>query len=186
MSCSMKRSSRGHFAVGSNEPSTRNSRNPLPRAHFASAVYRPLRATMSGASRVMLLAAVVLEQARGNGVGGLRFDARVAGRAVLHAEFHVQQAQEMIDLGQRGDRALVAAAAGALLDGHRGWYAEDGVHIRARRGLHELPCVGIQGFEVAPLALGEQDVESQGALAAAGNAGDDRELIAARVRRRCF
>jgi hypothetical protein len=47
--------------------------------------------------------------------------------------------------------------------------------------LHELPCVGIQGFEVAPLSLGEQNVESQAALAAAGNAGDDREAIAGEV-----
>ena len=53
MLCSTNRSSRGHFAVGMSEPSTRSAAKPLPRAHFASAVYRPLRATISGASSMI-------------------------------------------------------------------------------------------------------------------------------------
>ena len=74
MLCSTKRSSRGHFVVGSKVPSTRRCVKPLPRAHFASAVYRPLRATISGASSVMRLAAILLEQPRRDGIGGLRLD----------------------------------------------------------------------------------------------------------------
>ncbi len=46
-----------------------------------------------------------------------------------------------------------------------------------RRRLHELAGVGVEGLQVAPLALGEQDVEGQGALAAAGDAGDDGEAV---------
>jgi len=105
------------------------------------------------------------------------FDARLADRAVLHPELDVEQPQEMIDLGESRDRALVSAAAGALLDGHGGWNAEDGVDIGPRCGLHELPGVGVQGLEVTPLPLGEKNIESQGALAAPRHAGDHGESI---------
>ncbi len=87
----------------------------------------------------------------------------------------------MIDLGERRHRALVSAAAGALLDGHRGRDAENGVDVGARRGLHELPRVGVQGLEIAALTLGKQNIECQRALAAARNAGNDRELVEPQV-----
>jgi hypothetical protein len=48
---------------------------------------------------------------------------------MLHAELHVQQAQEMVHLGQRADRALATATAGALLDRDRRRDAEDGVDV---------------------------------------------------------
>ena len=83
----------------------------------------------------------------------------------------------MIDLGERRHRALVSAAAGALLDRHRGRNAENGVDVRPRRGLHELPRVGVQGFEIAALAFGEQNVERQRALAAARDAGNHGEFV---------
>ena len=84
----------------------------------------------------------------------------------------------MVDLGDRGHRALAAAAAGALLDGHRRRDAEDRVHVGPRGRLHELPRVGVQRLEVAALALGEQDVEGERALAAAADAGDHGERVA--------
>ena len=109
---------------------------------------------------------------------GLRLDGDVAGGAELRAELHVEQAQEVIDLGERGHRALAAAAAGALLDGHRGRDAVDRIHVRARRGLHELARVGVQRFEIAALAFVEDDVERQRGFARARHAGDDRERFA--------
>jgi hypothetical protein len=101
-----------------------------------------------------------------------------AVRAVLHAELHVEQAQEVVDLGQRADRALAPAAAGALLDGDGRRDAEHGVDVGPRRRLHELARVGVERFEVAALALGEEDVEGQRGLARAGHAGDDGEAVA--------
>ena len=81
----------------------------------------------------------------------------------------------MVDLGERRHRALAPAAAGALLDRHRRRNAEDRVHVRPRGRLHELPRVGVQRFQIAALAFGEQDVEGERALAAAADAGDDGE-----------
>ena len=123
-------------------------------------------------------AAPVAQDARGDGFLALRLDRHVAVGAVLRAELDVEQAQEVIDLGERGHRALAPAAAGALLDGHRRRNAEDGVDVGPRRGLHELAGVGVERFEVAPLPLGEEDVEGQRGLARAGDAGDDGEAVA--------
>ena len=84
----------------------------------------------------------------------------------------------MVDLGERRHRALASAAAGALLDGDGGRYAEDRIDVGAGSGLDELPGIGIEGLEIAALSFGKQDVECQRALAAARDAGDDGELIA--------
>ncbi len=125
-----------------------------------------------------MLPAVIAHQARADGLEALRLDRHVAVGTVLGPQLDEQQPQEVIDLGQRGDRALASAAAGALLDGDRGRDAEDGVHIRARSRLHELARIGVERFQVAPLAFGEQDIEGERALAAARNSGDHRELLA--------
>ena len=84
----------------------------------------------------------------------------------------------MVDLGECCDGALAAAAAGALLDGNRRRDAEDRIDVGARGRLHELPCVGVQGLEVAPLALVEEDVEGERRLARARDPGDHREAVA--------
>ncbi len=116
--------------------------------------------------------------ARRDCVDRLRLDRDIAFGAVLRAELHEQQAQEVIDLGQRRDRALAPAAARALLDRDRRRDAEDRVDVGLGRRLHELARVGVQRFEITALAFGEHDVERERALAAAGDAGDDGELIA--------
>ena len=112
-----------------------------------------------------------------DGVRGLRLDRDVAVGTVLGAEPHEEQAQEVVDLGHRPHGALVAAARGALLDRHRGRDAEDRVHVGSRRRLHELARVGVERLQVPALTLGEEDVERDGALAAAAHPRDHREPI---------
>src|SRR4051794_26399736 len=63
-------------------------------------------------------AAVVAHDARRNGVCSLRLDWHLALGTMLRAELDEQQAQEMMDFGQRADRALAPAAASPLLDRH--------------------------------------------------------------------
>src|SRR6185436_12974743 len=84
----------------------------------------------------------------------------------------------MVHLGERSHRALAAAAAGALLDRHRGRDAEDGVDVGPRGALHELARVGVERLQVAALAFVEQDVEGEGGLARARHPGDDGEAPA--------
>ncbi len=89
-------------------------------------------------------AAMLAQQPRGDRGGALRLDGDIAIGAVLGAELHVEQPQEVMDLGQRRDRALAAAAAGALLDGDRRRNAEYRVHVGPGGGLHELPRIGVE------------------------------------------
>ena len=125
-----------------------------------------------------MLPLVVAHDARGNCIRTLRFDRHHAIGAMLCAQLHEQQAQEMMDFGKRADGTLAPPAAGALLDRHRRRNAVDRVDVRSRGNLHKLTRVGVQRFEVAALAFAEHDVEGQRGFAAAGYAGDYRELAA--------
>ena len=122
-------------------------------------------------------AAPVLHDPGEHGLLRLGFDRHPALGAVLHAELHEEQAQERVDLGERGHRALAAAPAGALLDGDGRRHAENAVDVGPVRGLDELPGVGVQRLEVPALPLGEDDVEGERALAAAAHAGDHAEGV---------
>src|SRR5581483_1368113 len=61
---------------------------------------------------------------------------------------------------------------------HRRRDAKDGIDIGPRGGLHKLPRVGVERFEIAALTFGEQNVEGERALAAARYAGDHGEAPA--------
>ena len=124
------------------------------------------------------LALVVRQQAHQDLLARLRGDAQVAGRAVLHADLGVQQAQVVVHLGDRRHRRVVPAARHPLLDGHGRRHAAHAVHVRLAQRLQELPRIRRQAFHVAPLALGEDDVERQRRFAGAAEAGDDHEPVA--------
>jgi hypothetical protein len=52
-----------------------------------------------------------------------------------------------------------------LLNGHRGRNAVHRVYLWAPCGLHDAAGVGVEAFQVAPLAFVEQDVKGQGGFA---------------------
>jgi len=81
-----------------------------------------------------MLAAVMLQQGGGNAVGRLWHHGRAVVHAVLGTQLHIQQPQEMPDLGGGAHRALAAAARQPLLDGHRGWNAIDRIHLGPAAG----------------------------------------------------
>ncbi len=78
-----------------------------------------------------MLAFVVAHDACRDRIRALRFDRHPAIGTMLRAKFYEKQAQEVMDFGQRTDRALAAATAGALLDCDGRRDAVDRVHIRA-------------------------------------------------------
>ncbi len=86
---------------------------------------------------------VILQHARRDRFHRLRLDRDVALGTILRAELDEQQAQEMVDLGQRRNGALAAAAARALLDRDGRRDAENRVDVGLGRGLHELARVGV-------------------------------------------
>ena len=124
------------------------------------------------------IAPVIAQEPRGDRFLALRLDRDRAVRAVLNAELHIEQAQEVVDLGERRHGALSAAAAGALLDRDGGRDAEDRVHVRPRRALDELARVGVERLEIAPLAFGEENVEGERRFSRARDPGHDGESIA--------
>ena len=113
----------------------------------------------------------------------LRFDGNTAVGAVLGAELDVDEAQEVIDLGERCDGRAHPAAACALLDRDRGRDAAHGIDFRYGRRLHHGARVGVETLEVSALPLCEDDVKGERRFARARRAGDYVEA-AARQRRR--
>ena len=77
-----------------------------------------------------VLARVFFQDAGHDGLGRLGRDWNEAARALLLAEFDVEQPKEVVNFGQRAHGALAPAAAGALFNGHGGWNAIDGIDLR--------------------------------------------------------
>ena len=130
-----------------------------------------------------VLGSIALHQLGHDAVGRLRAHFGAVVDAVLHAQLHVQQAQEMPELGGGADRRLAAAARQALLDRHRGRNPVHRVDLGPAGRLHDAACVGIERFQVAALAFVEQDVEGERRFARTRDAGDDTELVVRNVDR---
>ena len=111
------------------------------------------------------------EQARALGQGqdlvddlldGLALD-RVAVGAVRDADPREQQAQVVVDLGDRADRRARVARRALLVDRDGRRQAVDLVDVRLLHLAEELAGVGAQALDVAALALGVDRVEGEAA-----------------------
>ncbi len=110
---------------------------------------------------------------------GLERDA-VSGAARL-AGAGEQQAQVVVDLGDRADRGARVVRGRLLLDGDGRRQALDVVDVGLLHHRQELPRVGRERLDVAPLAFGVDRVEGERRLARAGQPGDDDELVARQI-----
>ena len=101
-----------------------------------------------------------------------------AGVAVGLADARPEEAHVVVDLGDGAHGGARIVGGGFLVDGD-GWrQALDLVDVGLLELAQELPGVGRQGLDVAPLALGVEGVEGQARLAGAGDARDHHELVA--------
>ena len=89
----------------------------------------------------------------------------------------VEEAQVVVDLGDRADRRARVAVRRLLVDGDRRRQTLDEVDVGLVHLPEELPGVGGQGLHVAPLALGEDRVEGERGLARSREAGEDHERV---------
>jgi hypothetical protein len=110
-----------------------------------------------GAGAWVGLEQVVPELAGGGAVDGL-----VADGAVGRAQPRHQQAQVVEDLGDGAHGGARVAVDALLIDGQGGGEAVDPLHQGLLHLAQELPGVGRQGLEVAPLAFLVDGVEGQG------------------------
>ena len=99
-------------------------------------------------------------------------------RAVLLADPGEQQAQVVVDLGDRADRRARVASRRLLVDRDRRRQPFDDVDIGLVHLSEELPGVRRQRLDVAPLALGVDRVEGERRLARPGQAGEHDQLVA--------
>ena len=83
----------------------------------------------------------------------------------------------MVNLGHGCHGALASPPTVALFNRYRRRYAVNRIHIRARSGLHKLAGIGIERFQVTPLAFAKNNIEGHGTFAAATHARNDRELV---------
>src|SRR5690606_10184619 len=104
---------------------------------------------------------VVSQKLRSDLFGSLGLDRDIAVGTHLCAQFDIQQAQKVVNLGHGGHRRLSAAATGALLDGHGGRNAVNCVDVGLAGGLDYRSCVGVERFQISPLTLIEQYVKRE-------------------------
>ena len=89
-----------------------------------------------------------------------------------------EKAHVVVDLGDGAHGGARIVGGGFLVDGD-GWrQALDLVDVRLLELAQELPGVGRQRLDVAPLALGVEGVEGETGLAGAGDTREDHELVA--------
>ena len=105
-----------------------------------------------------------LEDAVDDLLRGLAGDGTTTDRAVRSTGAGVEEAEVVVDLGDRADRRTWIAVGRLLVDRHRGRQALDEVDVGLVHLTEELPGVRRQALDVAALALGEDRVEGQGGL----------------------
>ncbi len=119
---------------------------------------------------------------RQGGVDHLRHALRFQRHPVLGTERRagagIQQADVVVDLGDRADRRARVVAGCLLLDADGRAQALDDVDIGLVHQLQKLPRVGRQAFDIASLAFGIQGIEGQARFARSAQPGDHHQLVA--------
>ena len=98
--------------------------------------------------------------------------------AMRVADPREQQAQVVVDFRHRPDRRPRVPAGALLIDADGRREAIDLVDVRLFHLAQELPGIGGQALDIAPLALGVDGVEGEAALATAGQTGDHHQPVA--------
>ena len=141
----------------------------------------PLAPLHHGCQQLEAGAGLLLEEGVHDLLGRGGGDQLAADGAVLLAGAGEQQAQVVVDLGDRADGGARVAVGGLLVDRDRRGEPLDEVDAGLVHLPEELPRIAGERLDVAPLPLGEDGVEGQGALAGAGQAGEHHQLVAGDV-----
>ena len=111
----------------------------------------------------------------------LRLDRLAGGGGIGRADAGEEKAEVVVDLRHRADGGARVLRRRLLLDGNRGAEAGDVVHVRLAHHVKELPRIGRQAFDIAPLPFRIDRVEGEAGLARPGQPGDDRQLVARNI-----
>ena len=124
---------------------------------------------------------VALEHAVDDLARRLPFDAPPALRAVRHAGAREQQAQVVVDLGDRANGGTWVVAGRLLVDADRRREPLDGVDVGLVHDAEELPRVGGQALDVTALAFGVDGVEGERGLTGTRDSREDDEGVAGKL-----
>ena len=108
----------------------------------------------------------------GGALGRVASDRSIAGGANHLADAGEEEAQVVVDFGRGADGGAIGSAGVAVGDGDRGRDAVDQLGLGLVELFEELPRVGGEAFDVAPLPFGVERVEGEAGFAAAGDAAD--------------
>src|SRR6056297_66522 len=111
----------------------------------------------------------------------LRFDGLAGGRAIGRARPREQKTHVVIDFRHGANGRTGVLAGGLLLDGNRRAQAADMVHIRLFHHIEELPRIGAEALDIAPLPLGRDRIESEARFTGPAEAGNHHKFIARNV-----
>jgi hypothetical protein len=104
-----------------------------------------------------------------------------AFRAVALANAGVQDAEVVVDLGDRADRRTWVAAGRLLLDADRRRQAAQVIDVRLLELAEELAGIAGERLHVAPLAFRVEGVERQGAFPRPAHAREHDEPVAGQI-----
>ena len=111
-------------------------------------------------------------------VGGLRLDLTPAFRAMGNTHAREQETQVVVDLGHRSHGGARVLAGGFLVDGNGRGKTVDGIKVRLAHLAQKLASIAGKALHIAALAFSVDGVERQRALARAGKAGYNHQLVA--------
>ena len=133
-----------------------------------------------------VLAAVLAQQQGRQAFWRLGLDSSAIFGAMLCAQLHIQQAQKMPDLGGGAHRGFATTTAESLFDGDGGRNAIHRIHLGPPGRLHDAAGIGIEAFQITPLALIEQNIKSQGRFTRAADTRHHIELATRNVHAQAF
>ncbi len=113
-------------------------------------------------------------------------DETAAVGAVRLADTGIEQAQVVVDLGDRPDRGPGVARGGLLVDRDRRRQPFDEVDVRLVHLAEELAGIRRQRLHISSLALGVDRVERERRLARAGKPCEDDEPVAGQLKETFF
>ena len=111
----------------------------------------------------------------------LRLDRQAGSGRIGHAHARPEQAHVVVDLRHSCDGGARIAAGGLLLDGNGRRQSVDMLHIGLLHHLQKLTCIGRKAFDIAPLPLCIDGVESKRTFARAGQAGNDDQAVTRKI-----
>jgi len=106
--------------------------------------------------------------------------------AVNESAPRIEQAEVIIDFGERTDSASGIGSATALVNSNGRLQAGDAIYIGSVELPEKLPGMKRERLDVLPLSFSEDGIESERTFPAAARTGNDDELIPRDFQRQIF